>query len=186
MGERTMKEYQELKRQLRDKVDDSVNNGLGRVAAIREMFEYAVAELLCDPVVWFPGYAKAIEKSNYQTAAKIAKLVGYPYKDVMYGFSSLLLMGQVTNKFNRKEWVVMPRAAKYMPHYYGATSKQLFYPFTALMIEAYLRTQSPKAWNTRECTFGIRKQEWFEEHSNAYKNILSEFGAAALPGCFVS
>lgn len=186
MSERTMKEYQELKRMLRDMVDENVNDGMGRVAAIRIMFEHAVDRQLCDPAVWFPGYSKAIEKSNSQSINGITNLVEYPRKDVMYGFSSLLLMGQIVDKFNKKEWVVLPRAARYMPDYSNKNSKPLFYPFTALMIEAYLRSQSPKAWNTRECTFGIRKQKWFEEHSNAYRNIINEFGATALPSCFIS
>ena len=182
---RGQSEYQTFKRQMRDMIDDNVNNGMGRVAAIRLMFEHGKKQSDYDIEGIFPGFRKAVEKSNFLSIAALTKLIGFPRKDVMYAFSSLLLMGQVSDKFNSRVWIVMRRAAKYMPDYYDKHSAQLFYPFTALMLEAYLRTRSPQAWDVQGCCFGLRDQAWFEEHSNAYRNIINEFGAAALPECFV-
>lgn len=179
-----MSEYAILVKKMRKLVDDGVDSGLGRVAATRKMFDVMRDISEYDPEKIFPGYEKSIVQSNYKVIGKISQLAGIPTKMSLDALAALLVMGQVMDKFNRKVWILMPRAAKYVPDYVDRHSSQRFYPYTALMIEAYTRTRSPKAWDTVGCGFGIRDQSWFEAHSIAYESILTEFGEAALPSCF--
>jgi len=176
-----------LKRKFREMVKKDVANGRGRVAAIRRMFEEVRKDPKCDPAVWFPAFVNIIEKSNHQSINQIAKIVGdkFRYKDVVQSLSKLLIIHQFVDHYGRAQWVASNRAAAYMPEYSAKSTRLFFYPFAALMVEAHLRGGSSKAWDVVECGFGFKDQAWFEKESVAYKSIINEFGAAALPGCFI-
>lgn len=184
MAKRTAAEYKQIRKDLREMVDNSVSNGMGRYRAITEMFEYASSLPYCDPHKWFPGFNKILAKTPTKTLSGLATLAEQHISDCREALTNLIIMAQLTDVRNRKIWVLPLRAAKYVHNYKDRYSGGDFYPYTALVIDVYLKTRNPKAWNAKECEFGEVGIDWFIDKSVAYKNIMNEFGAAALPDCF--